>query len=49
MAFQERIADDDEARFEGYGMELAEQKKRAASGKPIGRALHVKQHLGLVG
>jgi hypothetical protein len=50
MAFQERIADDEQARFEGYGMELAElQKKRAASGKPIERALHVKQHLGLVG
>ncbi|MET0794532.1 MAG: hypothetical protein ABW061_23630, partial [Polyangiaceae bacterium] len=50
MVFQEKIADDEQSRFEGYGRELAElQKKRAASGKAIERALHVKQHLGLVG
>ncbi len=50
MGFTETIADDEEKTFEGYGQELAEmQKKRAAAGAGLKRALHLKQHVGLVG
>ena len=50
MGFHEVIAADEESRFEKYGVELAEmQRKRAAAGGALTRALHVKQHLGLVG
>ncbi len=46
----ETIADDEAARFEGYAAELrAMQKRRAERRGTVSRALHAKQHLGLVG
>ncbi len=50
MGFTETIAADEEKTFEGFGQELAEmQKKRAAAGAGLKRALHLKQHVGVVG
>lgn len=51
MAFGERIAEDEAARFAGFGDEIVElQRARSAErGGAPARALHVKQHLGAVG
>jgi hypothetical protein len=50
MAFHETIAADETSRFEGYANELkAIQSARAAKKGSTARALHVKQHLGVVG
>jgi hypothetical protein len=49
MAFHEVIPADEAVRFEAYARELTElQKKRAEKRGSIARALHVKQHVGLV-
>jgi hypothetical protein len=50
MAFGETIALDESARFEGFANELsAIQSARAAGSGQLNRALHVKQHVGVVG
>lgn len=51
MAFGEKIAADEDARFRGFGEELTRlQAERArARGGTYARALHAKQHLGAVG
>jgi hypothetical protein len=51
MAFGETIAPDEEQRFRGFAEEIAKlQRERSAeSGGKVGRALHLKQHLGAVG
>ena len=50
MAFGERIAPDETARFKGFADELlAIQRSRATSSGKLNRALHVKQHVGVVG
>jgi hypothetical protein len=50
MGFHETIAADEQTRFESYGAELVEiQRRRAAKGGSVQRALHVKAHTGVVG
>jgi hypothetical protein len=50
MGFHEVVAADETARFLGYAQELsAVQAARAARGGGVSRALHVKQHVGVVG
>jgi hypothetical protein len=50
MGFHEIIAPDETTRFEGYAAELAAiQRSRAKNGEETRRALHVKQHIGVVG
>lgn len=49
MTWNETVAEDEVARFDGYARELREmQKARARDGKTR-RALHAKQHVGVVG
>ncbi|HWZ88517.1 MAG TPA: catalase [Polyangiaceae bacterium] len=50
MSSYETIGVDEATRFEGYGAELAElQRRRAAKGGAVERALHLKAHTGVVG
>jgi hypothetical protein len=51
MGFGETIADDEKERFRGYAEEFLDLQKSRADEKTgkLGRALHVKQHLGAVG
>jgi hypothetical protein len=50
MGFHENIASDEAGHFEVFAAELAEiQQRRLAKGGGVGRALHFKEHLGVVG
>lgn len=50
MGFHEIVAADEAARFEQFGVELNElQRVRAEKSGVVSRALHVKQHVGVVG
>jgi hypothetical protein len=50
MGFHEDIASDEVAHFEVFAAELAEiQQRRLAKGGGVGRALHFKEHLGVIG
>jgi len=50
MSFHETIAADEGARFEQFASEIvAIQRARAGKGGPVGRALHLKPHIGAVG
>jgi hypothetical protein len=50
MAFGENIGPDESARFQGFADELAAiQRSRAEGSGKLNRALHVKQHVGVVG
>lgn len=50
MGFHEIVLPDEPARFEGYAQELgAVQRERMAKTGVLGRALHLKQHIGAVG
>ena len=50
MSFHETIAADEAARFEQFASEIvAIQRARAAKGGAVGRALHLKPHIGAVG
>lgn len=50
MGFHETVEADEQTRFEGYARELGEiQQRRAAKSGTTSRALHVKQHVGVVG
>src|SRR5260221_13365131 len=49
MGFHETLLSDETSRFEGYGAEIRElQRLRAVKVGKTQRALHVKQHVGLV-
>jgi hypothetical protein len=49
MNWTERIAPDEQARFDGYAAELRELARKNARGNKPGRALHLKAHVGAVG
>jgi hypothetical protein len=50
MGFHELVPPGEAELFEGFAAELAAvQQRRLAKGSPLGRALHFKQHLGVVG
>jgi hypothetical protein len=49
MAFGETLAPDESARFQAFADELSAIQQSRAQGGKLSRALHVKQHVGVVG